>query len=146
MKYFIPAALFALAAFLLLGFLTSDLGINATTLFVLGIGVVLPAGVATRMLMRGGGVEQRRLHQTELRQRTIEAEILRIAQQHGGKLTIVEIVTALAITPGEAQAAIDSLVRQQVGDIEITESGVLVYAFHDIRHLNEKSSSRNILE
>jgi hypothetical protein len=93
------------------------------------------------------GDEQRRLQkQSELRSRTVEAEVLRIAKPHNGKLTIVEIVTELAITPEEAQTAVDSLVRKQVADIEVTDSGVLVYTFYDIKHLPEKQSSRNILE
>jgi predicted DNA-binding transcriptional regulator len=103
-------------------------------------------GIATRMLLSKGEQQRRLQKQSELRSRTVEAEVLRIARAHNGKLTIVEIVTDLAITPEEAQTAVDSLVRQQVADIEVTDSGVLVYTFYDIKHLPEKQSSRNILE
>jgi hypothetical protein len=146
MKYLAPAALYALAAFLLLGFLNSDVGLTAASMFALAIGVIVPAAVATRLLLRPGRDAQRRLMQAELRQRTIEAEILRIAKQHAGKLTLVEIVSELAIAPDEAKTAADSLVRQQIGDLEITESGVIVYVFHDVRHLGEKPSARGLLE
>jgi hypothetical protein len=71
---------------------------------------------------------------------------LRIAQSHSGRLTIVEMVAELAIKPEEAKLAVDSLVRQEIADIEITDSGVLVYVFHDIRLLHEKPSARGILE
>ena len=145
-KYLAPAALYGLAGFLLLGFLRSDLGLTAASVVALGIGVVVPAAIATRLLLRPGREEQRRLKQSDLRQRTIEAEILRIAGHHGGKVTLVEIVRELAVTPEEAKTAADSLVHQQIGDLEITESGVIVYVFHDIRHLGEKESARGVLE
>jgi hypothetical protein len=145
-KFAAPAALYALALFLLVGFLGSDAPFTAATLVALLLGVGLPAGVATRMLLNKDDQQRRLQKQTELRFRTVEAEVLRIAKAHNGKLTIVEIVSELAITPEEAQAAVDSLVRQEVGDIEVTESGVLVYVFHDIKHLKEKHSARNILE
>ena len=39
-----------------------------------------------------------------------------------------------------------SLVHQGIADIEVTDSGVLVYAFHDVQKLGEKSSSRDVLD
>ena len=145
-KYGPPVALYALGLFLFIGFLGSDAPFTTATLVALLLGVGLPVGIATRMLLNKGDQQRRLQKQSELRSRTVEAEVLRIARAHKGKLTIVEIVTELAITSEEAQAAVDSLVRQQVADIEVTDSGVLVYAFHDIKHLPEKRSSRNILE
>ncbi|HEY0809634.1 MAG TPA: hypothetical protein VGD49_05700 [Longimicrobiales bacterium] len=137
-------ALYLLAVFLFIGFLGSDAEFTTATAVALLIGVGLPTFAATRMLLKGG--KGRRERQSELRARTVEAEVLRIAKAHEGKLTIVEIVSELAISQEEAQATVDSLVRQQIADIEITESGVLVYAFRDIKYLREKPSSRNILE
>jgi len=137
-------ALYLLAVFLFIGFLGSDAEFTTATAVALLIGVGLPTFAATRMLLKGG--KGRRERQSELRARTVEAEVLRIAKAHDGKLTIVEIVSELAISQEEAQATVDSLVRQQIADIEITESGVLVYAFRDIKYLREKPSSRNILE
>jgi hypothetical protein len=145
-KYLVPAALYGLAGFLSLGFLRSDLGLTLPVLVALGLGVVVPIAVATRLLLAPGRETQRRLRQAGLRQRTIEAEILRIARHHTGKLTLVEIVSELAVTPDEAKTAADSLVHQQLADLEITESGVIVYVFHDIRHLDEKQSARGLLE
>ena len=139
-------ALYLLAVFLFVGFLGSDAEFTTATAVALLIGVGLPTFAATRMLLKGGRERGRLEKQTELRARTVEAEVLRIAKAHDGKLTIVEIVSELAISQEEAQATVDSLVRQQIADIEITESGVLVYAFRDIKYLREKPSSRNILE
>jgi hypothetical protein len=145
-KYGPPIALYALGLFLFIGFLGSDAPFTAATLIALLLAVGLPVGIATRMLLNKGDEQRRLQKQSELRSRTVEAEVLRIAKPHNGKLTIVEIVTELAITPEEAQTAVDSLVRKQVADIEVTDSGVLVYTFYDIKHLPEKQSSRNILE
>jgi hypothetical protein len=145
-KYLAPAALYGLAGFLSLGFFRSDLGLTLPVLVALGLGVVVPIAVATRLLLAPGRETQRRERQTELRQRTIEAEVLRIARHHAGKLTLVEIVSELAVTPAEAKTAADSLVHQQLADIEITDSGVIVYVFPDVRHLGEKESARGLLE
>lgn len=138
--------LYVLAAFMLLGFFSSGMQLTASAIFALLITVVLPAGVATRLLIQRNQQPRVEQHKHDLRMRTIEAEILRIAASHKGKLTLVEIVTELAVAPEEAKTAADSLVRQEIADIEITESGVLVYAFHDLKHLHEKSSSRGLLE
>jgi hypothetical protein len=145
-KYVAPSLLYLLAAFMLLGFVRSGLVLNVTTIIALLLTVILPAGLATHLLLSRSKTKRVQLHQGELRMRTIEAEILRIAQLHSGRLTIVEIVSGLAIKPEEAKLAVDSLVRQEIADIEITDSGVLVYVFHDIRLLHEKSSARGLLE
>jgi hypothetical protein len=138
--------LYVLAAFMLLGFISSGMPLSASAIAALLITVALPAGIATRMLATRNQQPRIDQHKHDLRMRTIEAEILRIATPHKGKLTLIEMVSELAISPEEAKTAADSLVRQELADIEITESGVLVYAFHDIKHLHEKPSSRGILE
>jgi predicted DNA-binding transcriptional regulator len=145
-KWGAVSALYLVALFLFVGFLRSDAPFTLATGIALLLGVGVPVVVASRMLLNQGETQRRMQKQGELRSRTVEAEVLRIAKAHQGKLTIVEIVSELAITPEEAKAAVDSLVRQQIGDIEVTESGVLVYVFHDIKHLQEKQAARNILE
>ena len=145
-KFIAPALLYALAGFLLLGFLQSNVGISAASIIALALGVVLPAGVATRMLLRPGAEQRLEQRQHDLRMRTVEAEILRISKAHDGKVTLIEIVSELAVSPEDAKAAVDSLVRQELGDIEITDSGVLVYVFRDIRHLHEKPQAKGLLE
>lgn len=138
--------LYILALFMLLGFLRSGMGITGSSIAALLITVFAPAVIATRLLLTRSDRTRIQQHQQDLRMRTIEAEVLRIAASHQGKLTLVEMVSALAISPEEAKTAADSLVRQEIADIEITESGVLVYAFHDLKHLHEKPSSRGLLE
>lgn len=145
-KYLAPALLCLLSAFMLLGFLRADIAPSAATIIAFLLTVLLPAGIATRLLLNRTNTLKVQERQDSLRMRTIEAEILRIAQLNQGKLTIVEMVSQLAVTPDEAKRAADSLARQELADIEITESGVLVYAFRDVRLLHEKPSARGLLE
>lgn len=141
-------ALLALAAFMLFGFLRSDASLSSpAAIAALVITVALPAagGIA---LLRGfatfGGRRSARV--AELRQKTIEAEILRLAIQHGGKLTAMEVATALALPQESAKATLDALAEREIADLEITDAGVIVYAFHDAKHIGGKHSSRGILD
>ncbi|MDH3601901.1 MAG: hypothetical protein OEU26_20000, partial [Candidatus Tectomicrobia bacterium] len=81
-----------------------------------------------------------------LRQRTLEAEILRLAAHRGGKLTVVEVVSELAVEPDTAKQALDALLGQSLAEIELTDSGVLVYTFYDIQHLAEKRASKGVFD
>lgn len=141
-------ALLGIAAFMLLGFLRSDVSwASPTAIVALLITVVLPAagGVA---LLRGvttiGGRRSARVEQ--LRQRTIEAEILRLAMQQRGRLTTVEVATALALPAESAKATLDALVEREIADLEITDAGVLVYTFHEAKHVDGKHGSRGVLD
>jgi hypothetical protein len=141
-------ALLVVAAFMLYGFLRSDTSITSpAAIAALLITVALPAagGIA---LLRGvvtlGGRRPARIEQ--LRRQTIEAEILRLAMQQGGRLTVVEVATALALPPEAAKETLDSLAEREVADLEITDAGVIVYAFHDAKHIGGKHSARGILD
>ena len=129
-------ALLLLSALMLLGFARSGASMGSpTTLFALLITVALPAagGVA---LLRGalGGNSKARMQQ--LRQQTIDAEILRLAMAQKGKLTAVQVASALALPEGEAKSSLDSLVAREVAELDVTDDGVLVYSFHDARYFD----------
>jgi hypothetical protein len=137
-----------LSLFMLLGFArsTAELSTFGTAMALL-ITVVLPAAagiaLAARHFRGGRLVESRR---DQLRRQTVESEILRLAAERGGRLTLVEIVTDMAVSTEAAQEALDSLVMREVAEIAVTDSGVLVYTFHDVARLGEKSRARGILE
>ncbi|GBC62943.1 hypothetical protein DENIS_3927 [Desulfonema ishimotonii] len=80
------------------------------------------------------------------RDKNLNADILRLARDKGGKLTVVEVMMALRLDADPAKNALDAFVHQGVAQIEVSESGVLVYAFYDIRHLDEKSSAKGVLD
>lgn len=141
-------ALIALSLFMLLGFLRSDADTGApATLAALLIAVALPAlgGIAllTKRFRRGGRLAERR---EVLRRQTYESEILRLAAQRQGRLTAVELVTEFAITPEKANELLESLMVRQLADVEVTDSGVVVYVFHDVKHLADKPRARGILD
>jgi hypothetical protein len=140
--------LMLLSLFLLVGFFRSDAALAApATVVALLITVGLPAAgglalVAGHVRGRGRRVQRRE----ELRRQTIESEILRLAEQRGGRLTALEVASDMAISPEAAKEALDSLALRELADLQITESGVLVYAFHDVRHLREKPHARGVLD
>jgi predicted DNA repair protein MutK len=148
MRIMLAAALALLSLFMLIGFLRSTAALSSgATMAALLITVGLPAVGAVALIARhrrsGRRLDSRR---DQLRQQTLESEVLRLAAQRDGRLTVVEIVTEMAVTTEHAQAALDALVAREVADIAISDSGVLVYTFHDIQHLPEKSRARGVLE
>jgi hypothetical protein len=139
--------LIALALFMLLGFFNAGPMSTAVAVLTFCIAVVLPAasgGALLRSHFRQKGSFTRQREQ--LRLQTYESEILLLAQRKGGKLTVVEVAAETGLDAPTADAALQSLAQQGVADIEVTDSGVLVYAFYDIQKLSEKDSSRNILD
>jgi hypothetical protein len=139
--------LVALAAFMFVGYLNADVSGPAAFMALL-ITVLLPAAGGIMLIRRGGGVTGKRLgaRREELRRETMQSELLRLAQQHQGRLTIVESVAALGITPDEAKEALDGLALRGIAEHEVTDSGVIVYVFHDVQRIDEKHRSKGLLE
>lgn len=140
--------LLLVSAFMLLGFVRSDASFAAlNTMVAILVSVVLPAvgGVA---LLRTANLYGRRgsSRADALRRATIESEILRLAMLQAGRLTTVEVASTLALQPEEAKAILDGLVTREVADLDITDAGVLVYSFHDARHVGDKHSARGLLD
>jgi hypothetical protein len=140
--------LLLLALFMLLGFVRSDADASApTTMLALLLAIALPAAAGVALLRSHfAGPARSAARRDELRQHTLDAEILRLAAHHGGRLTLVEVMTALAISGEAAQQSLNRLAARDIAEIRITDSGVLVYAFHDIQRLDEKTESRGLLE
>jgi hypothetical protein len=138
-------ALLALAALMLWGFVRSDAELlSLRTLLALLITVGIPAGAGIMLLRAPGGRRSKRVK--ELRQQTIEAEVLRLAMQQGGRLTVVEVASALALPAESVKEMLDSLAERELADLEITDKGVIVYAFHDAKHLGGKHSAKGLLD
>lgn len=141
-------ALIAVALFMVMGFLRADVDPTAlATLVALVISAGIPAAGGVWLLARhhgwGSGATERR---EALRRDTLEAEVLRMAGRHEGRLTAVEVAGELAVSTDTAKGLLDELMARELADIEVTESGVLVYAFHDVKHLGEKERARGLLE
>jgi hypothetical protein len=148
MKLTGAVALGILALFMFVGFLNSDAALGApATLAALALTIGLPA-LGAGLLLRSHFTERTRLkgRKALLRQQTLEAEILRLAREREGRLTTVEVAMHLAMTPEAAKEALDALVVRGLADLEITDAGLLVYSFYDIRHLGGKSSAKGVLD
>ena len=137
--------LLAAGAFMFIGFLGAGVS-GPAAIGAFFIAVVLPA-VTGAVLLRGGpGNRALMSRREELRRDKLQSEMLRLAGQHRGRITIVEAVTALAVTPEDAKDALDALAVRGLADFEVTDSGVVVYVFHDLQKLDEKHQSRGLLE
>jgi len=139
--------LIGVALFMLLGYFTAESMSAGVAVLTFLIAVALPAasgGALLRSHFREKGHFARQREQ--LRLQTYESEILLLAKRKNGKLTVVEVAAETGLDAPTADAALQSLAQQGVADIEVTDSGVLVYAFYDIQKLPEKDSSRNILD
>lgn len=141
-------ALLGLSLFMLMGFVKADLKdqplVNALTF---GVAVVLPMGTGLGLLHSRSKQKQRlALSKNNRRPKTLQTEILRLALAKAGRLTMVEVVSELAIAPEQANSVLNSLAQQGLAELQVTESGVLVYAFYDIQHLSEKNAAQGILD
>ena len=137
-----------LALFMLVGFLRADLGASGVaTAIAFFVAVVLPAAGGIALLAAPAGSSRRLVaRRAQLRRQTLGAELLRLAARRGGKLTVVEVVTELAVSAEEAAESLDLLAREEVAELEVTDSGTIVYAFRDVQNLSQKERAKGILD
>ena len=132
------------SGFMLLGFLQiGATGIAALIALLIGVGIPAVAGIS---LLRDPRPRKLDTRKAELRRQTIESEILRLAARSGARLTTVEVVTELAIDASEAGEILDAMARRDLAEILVSDAGVLVYEFRDLRHLGEKDSASGLLD
>jgi hypothetical protein len=137
--------LIALATLMAVGFLRSNASLSQpATIAALLIVVVLPAAAGIALIRGIGAADETR--RAKLRQQTIEAEVMKLAIQHSGKLTAIEVATALALPQDETTRALEAMVEREIADLEITDDGVIVYTFDAARRLGSKDTSRGILD
>lgn len=139
--------LVAVGLFVLLGFTQADVQGGMATVVALLIGAGLPvAGGAWLIAGHFGAGRVRGERREALRRETLEAEVLRLAGRHAGRLTAVEVAGELAVSPAAAEEVLHALALKKVADLQVTESGVLVYVFHDVAHASEKDQARRLLD
>ncbi|MBL8959238.1 MAG: hypothetical protein JNJ98_05260 [Gemmatimonadetes bacterium] len=127
-RRFSGIALLVVAGFMFLGFLRSGLFLSSpTAVFAVLLTAVLPAAVGFNLL-RGTRTSRERIEQ--LRDQTIESELQRLARQHNGRLTVNDVVMALALPAAQVQERLDAMVRREAAEIDFTEDGVIYYTIH----------------
>ncbi|CAN5444897.1 hypothetical protein BH09GEM1_BH09GEM1_07700 [soil metagenome] len=137
-------ALLVIPALMLLGFAWSSAPVTPVALFAILLVVVLPAinGVAS---LRDSLRHNSDTRLTQMHRETFDAEILRVAMERQGRLTVVELASTLRLATGESKAALDDLVQRQVADLEVSGEGGLIYTFHEARHFKCDSASQTRL-
>ncbi len=147
-KSTIGIALIILSLFMLMGFFNADVEAGALVqLLSLVITVALPfAGGSYIIYSHYKEKEKLISNKNDLRNKTLEAEILKLAEKKGGKLTVVEVMSDLALNKDTAKELLDSIASQSLADVELTESGVIVYSFYEIRHLKDKQKAKGVLD
>lgn len=148
MKLLAGFSLVGISLFMLLGFFSADLavsGLAKALALLVSVGIPGTAGAAILAThFRGGRSLDARREQLKLQ--TQEAELLRMAGEHAGRLTVVEVVRELAMSHADAETLLKSTVQRGVAEIEITDDGLLVYRFPDIQLLGGKSTSKGVLD
>lgn len=146
MKLGAAIALAALALLMLVGSLRADVsGAPAVIAFVLV--VVLP-GLGSGLLLRSHFAQERRRgkRHARLRRESIEAELLKVASESGGRLTLAEFIAATAIDAASTQEALDSLHDQGLTDVELTDGGQIVHVFRNLLGAEDKDETRGVLD
>ena len=126
------AALIILSLFMLLGFFNADSEAGfATQGLLFLILVVAPAvggGALIYTMVRARRSSQERIEQ--LRRQTQEAEVLKLALEKGGKLTVAYVMSETSLDARTAEDRLLALVTQGFGDFDAAESGTIVYSFY----------------
>lgn len=145
-KLFGGGALIAVSLFMLLGFFNAGPMSAGASIATLLLVVGLPAGAGIALIhghfTSTRGFTQRR---DELRRQTQESEVLQLAQEHKGRLTVVEVAAHLALPATTVEALLGGLHERGMAEIEITEAGLIVYTFRDIQLLSGKGESKDVL-
>ncbi|MEM9557723.1 MAG: hypothetical protein AAGC60_25920 [Acidobacteriota bacterium] len=147
--------LFGLALFLFVGFLVADLSGSGPVVMVLTllIAVILPAAGGVAVLL-GGRRHTRaaRAARDVQRRRVLEAELLRLAAAQAPaadgrrKLTAADVAGALAVEPELAAELLEDQHQRSLAEIELTEAGVVVYAFPELADQAAKDTARRALD
>ncbi|GAK52472.1 hypothetical protein U14_03723 [Candidatus Moduliflexus flocculans] len=61
-----------------------------------------------------------------------EKEILRLAQEKGGRLAIPDIVVGTSLSSTEAEAIMREMAARGFADMQVTDAGIIVYEFYEI--------------
>lgn len=139
--------LFCIAFFMLAGFLRGG-GFGGAQLIAFFLVVVLPA-VWGSLLVRAHlrSKEDFSGRRERLRRRTLRAEVVRLAARRGGKLTALEAVSDLALDLPEAEQLLKEIAVDGIAEVELGESGTIVYNFRDLATLDgEKASAKGVLD
>ena len=79
-----------------------------------------------------------------IKYRRQQNQLLRLAQQRQGRLTVTEAATETGMTVQDAEQIMKDLADRGYVEIELTESGMMVYRFPEVLFSHEKVWSRSL--
>lgn len=141
-------ALMILGGLMALGFTQASLSQGPLVIFLsLCITVFLPLGGGFYLLKQSNTQSNSLMaSKSQLAQKTLQAEILRLAAQKQGRLTVLEVTQAFALSAEQAELALDNLALDKVAEHQLTDEGLLVYIFPEVQQLAHKNQSKAIEE
>ena len=79
-----------------------------------------------------------------VRYRRQQSRVVRLARQRGGRLTVTETAADTGLTVEEASEILKRLADGGFVEVEITDSGLIVYRFPEVLFAHEKHWSRGV--
>ena len=79
-----------------------------------------------------------------VRYRRQQSRVVRLARQRGGRLTVTETAADTGLTVEEASEILKRLADGGFVEVEITDSGLIVYRFPEVLFAHEKHWSRSV--
>ena len=79
-----------------------------------------------------------------VRYRRQQNRVVRLAQQRGGRLTVTEAAAETGLTVEEAGEILKRMAEGGFVEVEITDSGMIVYRFPEVLFAHEKHWSRGV--
>ena len=114
----------------------------AAYLLAFALCAVLPVGLGVALL-RGNG-QRRRL--TTRAEHAATAELLRLAEQRGGSLTVAEVMAELDLSKDEAEGGLERLCRQGLAEYRVSHEGVMVYQIVGLLAREAKQRAEGVLD
>lgn len=96
----------------------------------LGVGSLL---IRSHFKTKQHALQEKRDHQLK----KWEKEIIRLAQHRDGRLTIPDIVAETSMDSEEADEVMREMASNGYVNMQVTDSGVIVYEFYEIAHRNQ---------
>jgi hypothetical protein len=75
-----------------------------------------------------------------------QARLLRLAQDRGGHLTVVEVVAGAGLSAARAEQLLERMVRQTLAEHRVADDGTMVYRVKRLLGEAEKQRAEGVLE
>jgi hypothetical protein len=78
--------------------------------------------------------------------RSLERDLLRLAEARQGNLTVHEVVLATGLEPVRCEQLLDGLCKKGLADYRVADEGEVVYRLRPALAASEKAKARGLLE